>query len=100
MLFYLKNLDRCVNHGFTQFLGADCVGWRYRQFEKDHGLVALSANRGLPDRMMGVAASFTPRQEVYPIDESVLEFSGVPGDWVTVCRGVRASGPGADGPGD
>jgi len=65
-----------------------------KEFEKDHGLVALSANFALygdlSDRMMGVAASFAPRQEVYSIDESFLDFSGVQGDLVTICREVRA----------
>lgn len=65
-----------------------------RQFEKDHGLVALSANFALygdlSDRMMAVAASFAPRQEIYSIDESFLDFSGVPGDLVAICREVRA----------
>ena len=65
-----------------------------KALQNSHGLVALSANFALygdmSDRMMTVAASFAPRQEVYSIDESFLDFSGVPGDLVAVCREVRA----------
>ena len=64
-----------------------------REFEKQHGLVALSANFALygdmSDRMMTVAASFAPRQEMYSIDESFLDFTGVQGDLVPICRTMR-----------
>ena len=64
-----------------------------RHFEKDHGLVALSANFALygdmSDRMMTVAASFAPLQEIYSIDESFLDFEGVPGDLATICHEMR-----------
>lgn len=64
-----------------------------RQMEQQHGLVALSANFTLygdmSDRMMTVAASFAPRQEIYSIDESFLDFTGVPGDLVATCRSMR-----------
>jgi DNA polymerase V len=65
-----------------------------KHFEESHGLVALSANFSLygdlSDRMMSIAGSFAPRQEIYSIDESFLDFSGVPGDLVATCREVRA----------
>ncbi len=64
-----------------------------RQLEEQHGLVALSANFALygdmSDRMMAVAASYAPRQEIYSIDESFLDFSGVRGDLVAQCREMR-----------
>ncbi|WP_041930340.1 Y-family DNA polymerase [Methylibium petroleiphilum] len=54
-----------------------------RHLEKDQGLVALSANFTLygdmSERMMTVAGSFAPRQEVYSIDECFLDFAGMPG---------------------
>lgn len=65
-----------------------------KDFERDHGLVALSANFALygdmSDRMMVVASSYAPRQEIYSIDESFLDFTGVQGDLVLRCRGMRA----------
>lgn len=64
-----------------------------RRFESEHGLVALSANFALygdmSDRMMAVAASFAPRQEIYSIDESFLDFTGVKGDLVAISREMR-----------
>src|SRR5450830_1213705 len=64
-----------------------------KEFEKDHGLVALSANFALygdlSDRMMAVVASFAPRQEVYSIDESFLDFSGIQGDLAATGRAIR-----------
>ncbi|MCV2350826.1 Y-family DNA polymerase [Paucibacter sp. Y2R2-4] len=65
-----------------------------KDFERDHGLVALSANFALygdmSDRMMVVASSYAPRQEIYSIDESFLDFTGVQGDLVVMCRNMRA----------
>ncbi|MBY0234033.1 MAG: hypothetical protein K2W93_03555 [Burkholderiaceae bacterium] len=65
-----------------------------KDFERDHGLVALSANFALygdmSDRMMVVASSYAPRQEIYSIDESFLDFTGVQGDLVVTCRDMRA----------
>jgi DNA polymerase V len=65
-----------------------------KHFEDSHGLIALSANFSLygdlSDRMMSIAGSFAPRQEIYSIDESFLDFSGVSGDLVATCREVRA----------
>lgn len=58
------------------------------------GLVALSANFALygdlSDRMMSIAGSFAPRQEVYSIDECFLDFTGVPGDHRAIGRALRA----------
>jgi DNA polymerase V len=65
-----------------------------KEFERDHGLVALSANFALygdmSDRMMTVASSFAPKQEIYSIDESFLDFAGVPGDLMAICRETRS----------
>ncbi len=54
-----------------------------RHLERDHGLVALSANFTLygdmSERMMSIVGSFAPRQEIYSIDESFLDFGGMRG---------------------
>lgn len=64
-----------------------------RQMEQQQSLVALSANFALygdmSNRMMTVAAGFAPRQEIYSIDESFLDFGGVPGDLAAICRAMR-----------
>lgn len=47
-----------------------------------HGIVALSSNYALyadlSRRMMAVLGSFAPRQEIYSIDESFLDLTGLP----------------------
>ena len=55
-----------------------------RQLAETEGVVALSANftlyGDLSNRMMGIAAHLGPTQEVYSIDESFIDLTGVPGD--------------------
>lgn len=64
-----------------------------REMEREHGLVALSANFALygdmSARMMTVAGAYAPRQEVYSIDESFLDFTGVGGNLTALCRELR-----------
>lgn len=54
--------------------------WFQMRHLERRGLIALSSNYTLyadmSARMMSVAAQFCPRQEVYSIDESFLEFDG------------------------
>ena len=58
------------------------------------GLVALSANFSLygdlSDRMMSLAAGLGPRQEIYSIDESFIDLSGVRGNLVERSHKIRA----------
>ena len=58
--------------------------FQVRHLERSAGLLAMSANFELygdmSSRMMAVVARFAPRQEVYSIDESFLDFDGVRGD--------------------
>src|SRR5665647_433600 len=65
-----------------------------KKLEAEHGLVALSANFALygdlSDRMMAIAGSFAPRQEIYSIDESFLDLAGIKGDLVGIGRAARA----------
>lgn len=55
-----------------------------RHLEESAGLVALSANFELygeiSDRVMSLAAGLGHRQEIYSIDESFLDLSGIRGD--------------------
>jgi DNA polymerase V len=69
--------------------------FQVRHLERSAGLVALSANFELygdmSSRMMTLAASYAPRQEVYSIDECFLDFEGVGGDLVGICRDLRST---------
>ncbi|MDP2033965.1 MAG: Y-family DNA polymerase [Polaromonas sp.] len=64
-----------------------------RHFSESHGLVALSSNYALyadmSDRMMTLAAGMGPAQEIYSIDESFIELTGVQGDLVRRGQQVR-----------
>ena len=68
--------------------------FEFRHLAQDQGVVALSANFELygdmSDRMMQVAGRYAPRQEIYSIDESFLDFTGVQGDLVAIARLLRA----------
>ena len=59
------------------------------------GLLAVSANFELygdmSQRMMAVEARYAPRQKVYSIDESFLDFEGVSGDLLAIGRDMRAA---------
>jgi DNA polymerase V len=67
--------------------------FKCRDLERDHGLIGLSANFALygdmSDRMMAIAGSYAPVQEIYSIDESFLDFTGVRGDLVMRCKTLR-----------
>jgi DNA polymerase V len=69
--------------------------FQVRHLERSAGLVAVSANFELygdmSSRMMSVAARFAPYQEVYSIDESFLDFTGVRGDLNGIGRELRAT---------
>lgn len=68
--------------------------FQVRHLEREAGLIALSANFELygdmSSRMMSIVGEYAPRQEVYSIDESFLDFAGVRGDLGAVGRAMRA----------
>ena len=72
-------------------MGAPYV--QLRELERNAGLIALSANFALygdmSDRMMSLAAGLGHNQEVYSIDESFVDLSGIPGDLVRRARIIR-----------
>lgn len=57
--------------------------FKIKHLEHSHGLLALSANFALygdlSARMMNVIGQFSPLQEIYSIDESFLDLTGIPG---------------------
>ena len=67
--------------------------FQIRHFEESHGLVALSANFALygdmSDRMMSLAAGLGHRQEVYSIDESFIDMTGIKGDLTLRSQKIR-----------
>lgn len=84
----LSNNDGCAiarsNEAKALGIKMGAPWFQIRHFEESHGLVALSANFALygdmSDRMMSLAAPLGHRQEIYSIDESFVDLSGVPGD--------------------
>ena len=53
-----------------------------KELAEEHGILALSSNYALyadmSNRVMSILGSYAPRQEVYSIDESFLDLTGVP----------------------
>jgi DNA polymerase V len=64
-----------------------------RHFERSHGLVARSSNYALygimSNRVMSILRDMAPGQEVYSIDESFLDLTGIP-EPVALGREMRA----------
>jgi DNA polymerase V len=93
----LSNNDGCAiarsNEAKTLGIKMGAPWFEIRHFVESHGLVALSANFALygdlSDRMMSVAAGLGHRQEVYSIDESFIDISGIRGDHTERSRKVR-----------
>ena len=67
--------------------------FQLHELERDAGLIALSANFALygdmSDRMMSLAAGLGHLQEVYSIDESFVDLSGIQGDLVRRSHQIR-----------
>ncbi|MDP3699311.1 MAG: Y-family DNA polymerase [Hylemonella sp.] len=93
----LSNNDGCAiarsNEAKALGITMGAPWFEIRHFEESHGLVALSANFELygdmSDRMMSVVAGLGHRQEVYSIDESFVDLSGIRGDLTERARRVR-----------
>lgn len=68
--------------------------FKIKHMEESDGLVALSANFALygdlSDRMMSLAAGLGPHQEIYSIDESFMDLTGVRGDLVERSHKIRS----------
>ena len=90
MLGSFSNNDGCAidrrNEAKALGIAMGAPWFQIKHLEASAGLVALSANFGLygdmSDRMMRLAASLGPRQEIYSIDESFIDLAGVRGDLV------------------
>jgi DNA polymerase V len=67
--------------------------FQVRHLERSAGLVAVSANfelyADMSSRMMAIEARYAPSQEIYSIDESFLDLTGVRADMVSLGRDLR-----------
>ena len=93
----LSNNDGCAiarsNEAKALGIKMGAPWFQIRHLEDSHSLVALSANfvlyGDISDRMMSLAAGLGHRQEVYSIDESFVDLSGIRGDLTERSRRVR-----------
>src|SRR5690606_19695486 len=96
-LVVLSNNDGCA---IARTAEAKALGiqmgapwFKIKRLSKSHGLVALSANFALygdiSQRMMNIIGQFSPRQEIYSIDESFLDLTGVPGTGREIGTAIR-----------
>lgn len=84
----LSNNDGCVVSRSQEVkrLGLKmAVSWyQVKEMARRHGILAFSSNYSLyadiSNRVMSLLAQFSPQQEVYSIDESFLELTGIPTD--------------------
>jgi DNA polymerase V len=93
----LSNNDGCAiarsNEAKALGIAMGAPWFKIRHMAESQGLVALSANfplyGDLSDRMMSLVAGLGHRQEVYSIDESFVDLSGVRGDWLKRSQTIR-----------
>lgn len=68
--------------------------FKLKETAKQHGIVALSSNYALyadmSNRVMTIIGQYAPSQEVYSIDESFLDLTGIPEDHVLLATQMRA----------
>ena len=94
----LSNNDGCAiarsNEAKALGIAMGAPWFKIRHLAESAGLVALSANFALygdlSDRMMSLAAGLGPHQEIYSIDESFIDVTGVRGNLVERCHKIRA----------
>lgn len=94
----LSNNDGCAiarsNEAKALGIAMGAPWFQIRHLAEEAGLVALSANFALygdlSDRMMSLAAGLGPHQEIYSIDESFIDLSGVRGDLVARSHKIRS----------
>lgn len=94
----LSNNDGCAiarsNEAKAFGIAVGAPRFKIQHLADSDGLVALSANFALygdlSGRMMSLAAGLGHRQEIYSIDESLIDSAGIPGDLVARCHTVRS----------
>lgn len=67
--------------------------FQIKHLTQTHGLIALSANFSLygdlSQRMMNIIGQFSPKQDVYSIDESFLDLTGISGTGRQIGQDIR-----------
>ena len=94
----LSNNDGCAvarsNEAKALGIAMGAPWFKIKHLQESDGLVGLSANFALygdlSDRMMSLAAGLGPQQEIYSIDESFIDMTGVRGDLVERSHKIRA----------
>ena len=94
----LSNNDGCAiarsNEAKALGIAMGAPWFKIKSMVESDELVALSANFALygdlSDRMMSLAAGLGPAQEIYSIDESFIDLTGVKGDLVERSFKIRA----------
>ena len=94
----LSNNDGCAiarsNEAKALGIKMGAPWFQIRDLAESDGLIALSANFALygdlSDRMMSLAAGLGPRQEIYSIDESFIDLTGVPGNMTERGHTIRS----------
>ena len=93
----LSNNDGCVvaRSAEVKALGVPMgePWFRLRGLAKRHGIIALSSNYALyadmSNRVMSILGAFSPRQEIYSIDECFLDLDGLPEQPAHIGRRIR-----------
>ena len=93
----LSNNDGCAisrsNEAKALGIRMGAPWFECRHLAEEHGVVALSANFTLygdmSNRMMSIAAGLGPSQEIYSIDESFIDLTGVRGSLIKRGQDVR-----------
>lgn len=82
----LSNNDGCVvsrsNEAKALGIKMGQPWFQCKDLSEEHGILALSSNYALyadmSNRVMSILSNFAPQQEVYSIDESFLDLTGMP----------------------
>ena len=94
----LSNNDGCAiarsNEAKALGIAMGAPWFKIKHLAEESDLVALSANFQLygdmSDRMMSLASGLGPQQEIYSIDESFIDLTGVRGDLVERSHKIRS----------
>lgn len=67
--------------------------FKLRDLARQHGIIALSSNYALyadmSNRVMRIIGQFSPLQEIYSIDESFLDLTGIPTRHLDIAQAMR-----------